>query len=233
MKKPSAGGAVDTTNDNGASSTSDATRRMLAQPSRFVDSEKKLKRQLQKLLDLQNAEKKKHTKPKDSNAGVLGVKISTRYLGEDLLPYPDSKGGEKEWEKKMEQRKSELSKTDESEWSAMMQQYNGVMEHYAEENEQAEHELIFDLDEPEKSVEQSTNHVNEGDERSEGNNAMRPPKGSEKWPTPSEKAGADTTILIKPAFGSHRPANDAIFVFAEGKPPVLYLLLYVSSCLLL
>lgn len=230
VKKPSAR-SVDNMNDNGApssdndneASSSDATRRMLDQPSRFVDSEKKLKRQLQKLMDAQNAEKKQHKKPKDSNTGVLGVKISTRYLGEDLLPYPDSKGGEKEWEKKMEQRKSELSKRDESEWSAMIQKYNGVMEQYAEENEHADHALAFDVVEPENIVEGRIDHVNEGDKISEGNNALRPPRGSKKWPSPSEKAGADTTILIKPAFGAHRPAHDAIFVFAEGYDLSIYL----------
>jgi len=57
----------------------------------------------------------------------LGVKISNRYLGEDLLPYPRSKSDESEWEKKVEARKEDLSRQDEKEWKDMMQGYNEAM----------------------------------------------------------------------------------------------------------
>jgi len=222
IKRIGGGGTIDKINDESASSLDvDATQRMLAQPTRFVDSEKKLKQQLLKLLEKQNAEQKK--KPKDPNDGVLGVKISNRYLGEDLLPYPESKGGEKEWEKKMEQRKLELRKVDENEWNELTQQYNEVMENYVEENEHADHALSSNADGSEKNIEKRLDYVNEGGDSSEENNAVRPPKGTERWPSPSEKAGADTTILLKPTFGSHRPSSDAILVFAEGYDLSIYL----------
>jgi len=209
--------------DDGASSSSlDATQRMLAQPSRFVDSEKKLKRQLLKLLEKQNAE---HVhKPKDPNDSILGVKISNRYLGEDLLPYPESKGEEKEWEKKMDQRKAELTKIDEKQWNELIHHNNEVMEDHIEENERMDHALSFSANGSEqKNTQQRIDGGNVGGESPDKNKAMRPPKGTKQWPSPSEKAGSDTTILLKPAFGSHRPSDDAILVFAEGYDLSIYL----------
>jgi len=206
-------------NSDKSESSSDATKRMLAQPSRFVDSEKKLKRQLLKLLDKQN-EDKKH-KPDVPQKSILGVKISTRYLGEDLLPYPASKGVEEEWEKKMNKRKAELTKTDEKEWGDMMQQYNEAMEIYVEANEHADHAL--DIHAGQKNVQQRVDNAIEGGKSPGVNNAVRPPKVSEQWPSPAEKAGADTTILLKPAFGSHRPSQNSILVFAEGYDLSIYL----------
>jgi len=55
------------------------------------------------------------------------------------------------------------------------------------------------------------------------NRGVRQPKGTGRWPSPSHKAGADTAILLKPAFGSHRPSTNAIFVFAEGYDLSIYL----------
>ncbi|KAL7539896.1 hypothetical protein ACHAXR_009692 [Thalassiosira sp. AJA248-18] len=206
-------------------SSLDATQRMLAQPSKFVDSEKKLKQQLLKLLEKQTAEQKK--KPNDPNDSILGVKISTRYLGNDLSPYPESKGGEKEWEKKMDKRKAELRASDEKEWNDMMQQYDEVMENNVQENEHADHELSLHGDVSEHNIPQGIKNAKEG-ELSEDKKVVHPPKGTDRWPSPSEKAGADTTILLKPAFGSHRPSYNAILVFAEGYDLSIYLALVES-----
>ena len=211
---------VDENSDKSASSN-DATQRMLDQPSRFVDSEKKLKQQLLKLLEKQNAEHKK--KPNDPNDSTLGVKISNRYLGEDLLPYPKSKGEEKEWEKEMEKRKTELAKADQQDWNEMMQQYVKVMEKHIEENEHVDHALSSNGGDSEHNAQQNADNADAGGEFADKNKAVRPPKGTEKWPSPSEKAGADTTILLKPAFGSHRPSSNAILVFAEGYDISIYL----------
>mmetsp|Transcript_28365 Transcript_28365/g.59908 ORF Transcript_28365/g.59908 Transcript_28365/m.59908 type:complete len:662 (-) Transcript_28365:193-2178(-) len=222
VKRPGVGAkvgeAIDSRSHVKRESSLDATKRMLSQSSKFVDSEKKLKQQLRKLLDKQNEQKK--SKPKDPNESVLGIKISNRYLGEDLLPYPESKGGEKEWEKKMEQRKAELKKEDETEWKELMRQYNEVMENYGEENEHVDHIDGLEQNDIEEIVDGDT----DGNQSSEENdNIVRPPKGTEQWPSPAEKAGADTTILLKPAFGSHHPSSDAILVFAEGYDLPIYL----------
>jgi hypothetical protein len=139
--------AHEVSNSAAASSSIEATKRMLAQPSKFVDAEKKLKQQLLHLLEKQTEEKKNHGKV-DSNNSVLGVKIANRYLGEDLLPYPESKQAEGEWESKMKKRKEELQKEDEMEWKALMDQYNDVMVEYLEENEHADHRIGLHNDEP-------------------------------------------------------------------------------------
>ena len=198
-------------------SLADASQQMLAQPSKFVDSEKKLKRQLKQLLDKQNAEKKQHkVNPNDS---ILGVKISTRYLGEDILPYPNSKGNEKQWTKQMEVRKKELALIDDKEYKDMKRQYNEIMEHHIEVNDRVDHALGEDISD-EGRIEDNNNKAS----------IIRPPKGSIQWPSPSEKAGSDTTILLKPAFGSHRPDQDAILIFAEGYDLSIYLA-FVESLL--
>ncbi|KAL9182721.1 hypothetical protein ACHAXT_004000 [Thalassiosira profunda] len=193
--------------------SADATRRMLDQPSRFVDSEKRLKKQLLQLLEKQKAEHKH--KPSDPSQSTLGVKIANRYLGEDILPYPGSKGDEKEWEKKMERRKKELGATDAEEWEAIMQQYNEAMEDISHEDEHAAH-----VSDGQQIIEGRGGDSSTAKQQSK---AIQPPKGTEQWPSPSAKAGADTTILLKPAFGTHRPSSDAILVFAEGYDLSIYL----------
>ncbi|EJK69496.1 hypothetical protein THAOC_09236, partial [Thalassiosira oceanica] len=50
-----------------------------------------------------------------------------------------------------------------------------------------------------------------------------PPPGSARWPSPSRKAGDGTTILLEPAFGSHRPGSNAVLAFAEGYDLSIYL----------
>ena len=207
-----------------AMSSIEATKRMLAQPSKFVDAEKKLKQQLRHLLEKQTEEKKTNRKVDvvDPNKSVLGVKISNRYLGEDLLPYPESKQAEGEWENKMNKRKEELQKEDEIEWKSLMDQYNEVMVDYLEENEHADNRIGLHHDE------EQTDLVKDHESKQQQHpvhNFVKPVPSDDNstWPAPSKKAGNDATILLKPAFGSHRPSSNAILVFAEGYDLSIYL----------
>jgi len=206
--------------ESGRVSSSDASQKMLAKSSRFVDSEKKLKKQLLKLLENQKGEHK--SRLDDPNKSVRGVKISNRYLGEDLLPYPNSKGEELKWEKKMEKRKAELTMIDEKEWNEMLSNYDEVMESHSHENDHEDHALISHAD-VDHGIDERNDSAMEGGENS--GDAVAQSKGSKMWPPPSEKAsaGVDTTILLKPAFGSHRFTQDAILIFAEGYDLSIYL----------
>lgn len=185
---------------------------ILVQSSRFVDSEKKLKQQLKELFEMQHAEKK-HNSDNPENS-ILGVKVSNRYLGDDLLPYPKSKGVEQEWEREMEMRKAELTKFDEEEWNEILTQYNKVTENYVNDEGGADH-----ISEPwGRSDNESVDYglIN-------GESMSLHPHHSDRWPSPSEKAGPNTTILLKPTFGFHRPSQDVIFAFAEGYDLSVYL----------
>jgi hypothetical protein len=205
-------------NSASASSSIEATKRMLAQPSKFVDAEKKLKQQLLQLLEKQTEEMKNQGKV-DPNKSVLGVKISNRYLGEDLLPYPESKQAEGEWENKMNKRKEELRIEDEMEWKAMMDQYNEIMVEYLEENEHADHMIGLHHEEPDLK----DNERKQLQQQPLSNVKAVPSDDNSIWPAPSIKAGDDATIILKPAFGSHRPSSNAILVFAEGYDLPIYL----------
>lgn len=196
-----------------------AKPQIMIQSSRFVDSEKKLKQQLKMLLEKQNTEKKH--KPDNPDNSILGVKISNRYLGEDLLPYPKSKADEQEWERQMELRKAELSKLDSHEWKEILEQHNQDMEHFAPDEGNAarmSHGSDHNIDE---RIHNSAGYK----KRSGESESVEPPQSSYRWPPPSEMAGPDTTILLKPAFGIHRPDHDAIFAFAEGYDLSVYLAL--------
>lgn len=221
--QPQKSEGTDTINKAAERSASvEASERMLNQPSRFVDSEKKLKQQLLLLMEKQKAEKK--SSASNPNDSVLGIKISNRYLGEDLLPYPESKGGEKEWEKLMQDRKKELSKVDAQEWKELMQQYSDMMEDIVQDTGVEDHsdESIHNSEEH-----MENNHVEDTTKEELSPPALAIPKHgtakSKLWPTPAEKEGEDNTILLKPAFGTHRPASNAIFVFAEGYDLSIYL----------
>jgi len=205
-----------------ALSSMDATKRMLAQPSKFVDAEKKLKRQLLQLLEKQTEEQKSQGKI-DPNSSVLGVKISNRYLGEDLLPYPESKQAEGEWETKMNKRKDELRKQDEMEWKALMDQYNEVMVDYLEENEHADHRVGLHHDEPDVIDVIDSKPQKPQQQQPASNVKQVTSDDNTTWSAPLKKAGDDATILLKPAFGTHRPSSNAILVFAEGYDLSIYL----------
>lgn len=225
------------------SASMEATERMLAQPSRFVDSEKKLKRQLLQLLEKQSAEKRSHKKL--DNDSILGVKISNRFLGDELLPYPESKAKEHEWIQQMEHRKEELRNVDEKEWKELMQQYEDIMEDYDTPKEH-EGNAILDSD--------AQNSHNVGESNSDNQNSVdkggldhpilelppqeipsspdadkkAPSSGVKKWPSPTEKAGPNIDIILKPAFGTHRSSSNAVLVFAEGYDLSIYLALVES-----
>lgn len=89
----------------------DATLRMLQQPSKWVDGEKKLKSQLKVLADRQLLDKKD-----------IGVPVLTRYLvdddGEDIpawVPSDYSDEQREQWEKKVADKYIEMRKA-EGEW---------------------------------------------------------------------------------------------------------------------
>lgn len=207
--------------DASSSSSLEATKRMLAQPSRFVDAEKKLKQQL---LQLQKKQQEDQKKPFDSNNSMLGVKISNRYLGEDLLPYPESKQAEGEWEDKMNKRKEELRKQDDMEWKALMDQYKEVMVEYVEENEHADHKIGLHHEEPDV-VDRKPQTQQQQQQQPQPVSNEKPIVSDDNttWESPLKKAGDDATILLKPAFGTHRPSSNAILVFAEGYDLSIYL----------
>lgn len=174
----------------------------------FVESEKRLKRQLLKLLELQKEERLKYHGRHKSEDTILGVKISNRYLGEDLLPYPQNKKDENEWEKKMNKRKEELQNSDAREWGMMMDKYQEIMEDIVHNNH---------VDAGAPNVEEATNKAEHLKNKEDY------PRTLKSWPSPIEKAGPDSTILLKPAFGIHRSSSNAIFVFAEGYDLSIYL----------
>lgn len=213
------------------SSSIEASKRMLEQPSKFVDAEKKLKKQLLQLLEKQRDEQKKYRgKSFDINNSVLGVKISNRYLGEDLLPYPASKKVEMEWEQQMIKRKEELRREDEMEWKSMMEKYKEVMVDYLGENKHADSIVIGLHHDNEAASVVIEDQENDDDEQQQQQQQQpvskvinRVPSVNANWPPPSQKAGDDTTILLKPAFGSHRSSSNAILAFAEGYDLSIYL----------
>ena len=174
----------------------------------FVESEKRLKRQLLKLLELQKEERLKHHGRHKSEDSVLGVKISNRYLGEDLLPYPQNKKDESEWEIKMNERKEELRKIDEREWRKMMDRYQDMMEDIVHNNH---------VDAEAQNVKEATNKAEDQKNQKDYSQTLT------SWPSPIERAGPNSTILLKPAFGMHRSTSNAIFVFAEGYDLSIYL----------
>lgn len=79
----------------------EATKRMLAQSSKWVDGEKKLKKMLKEL-----AERQKDGKD-------IGVPVLTRYLGDDIPAWPKDGLSTEEWQKKVDQRYADMRKEEE------------------------------------------------------------------------------------------------------------------------
>ena len=177
----------------------------------FVESEKRLKKQLLKLLALQKEERMQYhgKRNPNENESVLSVKIANRYLGEDMLPFPKNKGDENDWEKSMKARKDELRKNDERQWKEMMAQYDEVME------DVVHHAAVGYNDQSDTKQERQDAQPVIDDQY---NNSQL-----KSWPSPTDLVGPDTTILLEPAFGSHRSNSNAIFVFAEGYDLSIYL----------
>jgi hypothetical protein len=82
----------------------EATRRMYAQESKWVDGEKALKKQLRKLADLQAQGKE------------LGVPALTRYLGEDFPAWAGTGVDRAEWESRRDKKYAEMREA-EGEWN--------------------------------------------------------------------------------------------------------------------
>ena len=88
----------------------DATARMMAQSSKWMDGEKALRKQLQVLMDQQQ-----------HNNENLGVPILTRYLGEDFPAFVTKDMNEQEWKQKVDEQYKQMRK-EEEEWQIQMQQ---------------------------------------------------------------------------------------------------------------
>lgn len=176
-----------------------------ARPS-YVEQEKRLKRQLLQLLSLQKEERMQHNGRRNPNIheSVLGVPISNRYLGEDLLPFPANKGSEEEWMQVMEGRKEKLRIEDELEWKEVMRQYEEIMEGFVD---YSNHSAGTDAHSTVKQLQQQpTINLQQN-----------------SWPSPLLQIGPNSTILLTPSHGFHNPISNAIFVFAEGYDLSIYL----------
>ena len=85
----------------------EATKRMLAQDSRWVDGEKKLKAKLKVLYERQKEGKD------------LGVPVLTRYLGEDIPAWPSEGMDRVTWEAKVDAKYKEM-REEEEQWKTKM-----------------------------------------------------------------------------------------------------------------
>lgn len=100
-----------TTQETGSANNSGmnaATARMMAQPSKWVDGEKSIKRQLKQLQAIQE------------KGELLGVPVLTRYLGEDFPAWVGKDMNEDEWKQKVAQKYEEM-RAEEEEWRKEMQ----------------------------------------------------------------------------------------------------------------
>lgn len=192
--------------DDAQTTTGEATAAMLAQPSSFVDGEKKLKAELRKL-------KERQAKGMDR-----GVKTLTQWLGDDI-PVWTTKENEAEWTKKVEQRKAELKAEDDKFWAK-------VQDHVEEEKERVQSAMG-------KIVAMKTVVVQDEDaeDTAKEDKVVRAVAATKKdgaepikeYPSPAAMVGSDAVVILEPTFGNHRPDEDAIFAFAEGYDIKIYL----------
>lgn len=168
----------------------DATAAMLRQPSSWVDSEKKLKRKLKVL-----AERQKEGKD-------VGVKVLTRYLGEDVPAWVGEGVNEAEWEAEVAKRVAQM-KEDEDRWRSdprnnPMNRAWGAADDG--EDDGGSHEVA-----------KAEVHHHEREM------AHLPAETLKRtFPEPSRLAGENAVPVLEPTFGTHRPEVDAVFAFADG-----------------
>ena len=189
----------DGTNGDGgdaeARTTEAAAAAMLAQPSTFIDGEKKLKIELRKL-------KERQAKGMDR-----GVKTLTQWLGDDI-PVWTSKENEDEWTRKVERRKAEMKEEDEKFWAKVKDHVEGEKERVQEAmNNMVAMKTVVVQD----NAEAATRTAKDGAE---------PRK---EYPSPAAMVGGDAVVMLEPTFGKHRPDEDAVFAFAEGYDIKIYL----------
>lgn len=202
---------------NDARTTEAATAAMLAQPSSFVDGEKKLKAELRKL-------KERQAKGMDQ-----GVKTLTFWLGDDI-PVWTTKENEAKWTKKVEQRKAELKAEDDKFWAK-------VKDHVDEEKERVQAAMgkivamktvvvQDDEDTAANGDETKKDSYNDSLENEAKGNSAAAKDGAQptkEYPSPAAMVGSDAVVILEPTFGKHRPDEDAIFAFAEGYDIKIYL----------
>ena len=181
--------------DAEARTTGAAAAAMLAQPSTFVDGEKKLKTELRKL-------KERQAKGMDR-----GVKTLTQWLGDDI-PVWTSKENEDEWTRKVERRKAELKEEDDKFWAKVKDHVEGEKERVQEAmNKMVAMKTVVVQD----NAEAATRTAKDGAEP------------SKEYPSPAAMVGGDAVVMLEPTFGKHRPDEDAVFAFAEGYDIKIYL----------
>jgi len=100
-------GSVDAS-ENTKSGMNAATARMMAQPSKWVDGEKALKKQLKELQAIQE------------KGELLGVPVLTRYLGEDFPAWVGKDVNEEQWKQKVADKYKEM-REEEEEWRKEME----------------------------------------------------------------------------------------------------------------
>ena len=194
--------------DDTQTTTGEATAAMLAQPSSFVDGEKKLKAELRKL-------KERQAKGMDR-----GVKTLTQWLGDDI-PAWTTKENEVEWTKKVEQRKAELKAEDDKFWAK-------VQDHVEEEKDRVQAAMgkIVAMKTVVVQEDEAEDTAKEGKVKKAAVTAATKKDGAEpikEYPSPAAMVGSDAVVILEPTFGKHRPDEDAIFAFAEGYDIKIYL----------
>ena len=171
----------------------------------FVESEKRLKRQLRQLATTQK-----------NDGLLLGVPISNRYLGgEDdilLLPYPAEGTSLEEWTRNTERRTEEIVRLETRQW-------DGMIRRYYEENMKKNYDDMYHPSSPE--VPPGAHHEDEG--ATTTTTTILEDRRRRKWPSPLAMAPPDTSIILRPSFGAHRRDEDAILVFAEGYDLSVYM----------
>jgi hypothetical protein len=174
-----------------ALASDEATAAMLEQPSSWVDGEKKLKKSLNKLVELQTQGK------------LLNATIVTRWLGDDIPHFFGEVEGmdEAAWMEEVNKRYAKMYDIDE--WE---RQYP---EKAAKQKQNAnKYQFATGKEKPWLTKEYQVDSNNK-DQKGEILEVTR-------FMSPLEMAGDDAVVILEPTFGKHRHEVDAIFAMAEG-----------------